>query len=168
MVALTSQVEELIHGGNQNGEDDAEEPHSEGIGGHCRVVCVGYGSPDFGIWRIIFPIVTDVVFEWSAASVSGVPEYLLVLVAFVILALWILGFWGLRLFVDTIPAHVRGILLDVIHALAVRVIGVVEMVMDIIVVVVLVVGWRFAFGRTGSKGISVRTRFRMYRRGGSG
>ena len=45
--------EELVHAGEDDGPDEANEPGAEGVHGHVRVVGVGDGGPDLGVGRII-------------------------------------------------------------------------------------------------------------------
>ena len=45
--------EELVHAGDDDGPDDTYEPCTEGFDRHVRVVGVGDGGADLGIWGII-------------------------------------------------------------------------------------------------------------------
>ena len=43
-------VQELVETGDDNSHNHTEEPGSNGTAGHVRIIGVGYGGPNFGVW----------------------------------------------------------------------------------------------------------------------
>lgn len=54
---LTSHREDLIQTGNHHGEEHAQDPHSECVNRHERVIDARYGGADFGIRRFAEDII---------------------------------------------------------------------------------------------------------------